>query len=199
MNSNKSGLRRKLRQQRDALDRRAERSRQLTAAVTTWEPFQRARAVALYVSFRSEVQTDELLQRAWNAGQQVSLPVCREHTLELFRVDNVNDLHAGKFGIAEPSPVVQAEPGRAVEIRDVDLILVPGLGFDRQGNRMGYGRGYYDRLLADAPPSLLRCGLAFDVQLIDAVPAEAHDIPLDYVLTESRFWRCERFDDLTES
>ena len=91
-----------------------------------------------------------------------------------------NQLVTGSFGILEPSPDAPITP-----VEQLDLILCPGLGFGRDHSRLGRGRGYYDRLLASKRPDARTIGLAYDPQIVDHVPTEAHDIPLDYLLTPS--------------
>jgi 5-formyltetrahydrofolate cyclo-ligase len=111
----------------------------------------------------------------WRAGER----------LELFAIDGPGDLAVASFQLLEPSADVRADPGRRVAPADVDLFIVPGVAFDRHGGRLGYGRGYYDRLLALARTGAGVFGLAFEAQLVERVPAAAHDIPMNAVITEA--------------
>ncbi len=99
--------------------------------------------------------------------------------VEFFRLSAWDALVVGPVGTKEPAPI----PELAVEIRDADLILVPGLAFDRAGRRLGRGRGYYDQVLTQAAPQCLKVGIAFDWQIVDEIPVEAHDRTVDLVVT----------------
>lgn len=141
-----------------------------------------SRVLLGYASFRQEVDTFPLLAEALAEGKELVLPRVdpRARRLNLLRVrDLAADLEPGYQGIPEPRPgrCAPADPGA------IDLVLVPGLVFDRRGFRLGYGGGYYDRLL----PSLsgaLRVGLAFSLQVVDELPVLAHDLPVDVLVTE---------------
>lgn len=136
-----------------------------------------------YVSFKSEVETQRLIQKRLAAGKTVLVPRAdtTNHRLVVYRIkDWARDLHPGAYGILEPS-------GPAVEQVDpsiVDLVLVPGSVFDRRGGRYGYGGGYYDRFLSEDAPGALRIGLAFDLQLLPYIDLEPHDQQLDVIITE---------------
>ncbi len=109
--------------------------------------------------------------------------------LELRQVaDLTQDLAPSRWGIPEPQP----ERCPLVDPSQIDLVLVPGVAFDLRGNRLGYGAGFYDRLFQRLPPSALRVACLQDVLLLDRVPAEAHDVPVDLLLTESMALVCQR-------
>jgi 5-formyltetrahydrofolate cyclo-ligase len=135
-----------------------------------------------FLSFGSEVSTDAIIQWAWRQGKGVYVPLCRpgERRLDPCRIETFDDVEPGHFGIREPQPHKQTL--RA--IGDIDTIIVPAVAFDRRGYRVGYGGGYYDRFLPELDPRATRVGLAFSCQLIDAVPAGAHDVPVDFIVTE---------------
>ncbi len=150
--------------------------------------FQEAGSIAVYISFRSEVETDRLLQAAFGAGKRVAAPVTvwAERRLELRWIRSAADLVTGRWGIGEPGPACPpASP------RELGLIVVPGVAFDRRGYRVGYGAGLYDRLLADAP-GVATVGLAFSVQVVPAAPAGPHDRPVDWLVTETDLIPCHR-------
>ncbi|MBW7995869.1 MAG: 5-formyltetrahydrofolate cyclo-ligase [Candidatus Glassbacteria bacterium] len=133
-----------------------------------------------------EVNTRGIIRSALDSGKKVCVPVIDKSTLQLDLVELESDfrLVAGHFGILEPS---EGTPRRPDEI-GWDLALVPGLAFGCDGGRIGFGKGYYDRLLAvrRAP----RVALAFEFQVLDSVPSLPHDIPLDMLVTERRLIRC---------
>jgi len=143
-----------------------------------------------YVSFRREVDTWEIMFAALGEGRTLALPrVEPGGRLSLRAVrDPLHELVPGAFGIPEPAP---SSP--LLEPEAVDLVLVPGVAFDRRGYRLGYGGGYYDRLLADmrSPAVTARrsspavaAGLAYDFQIVDELPVGPHDQRVDLVLTE---------------
>ena len=147
-----------------------------------------ARAVMAYCSFGSELDTRRFLEATLTAGKMLVLPrVDRAgKLLTLYRVtDLMVDLQAGKWGILEPKP----DEERRVELGSVDFVLVPGVGFDAQCNRLGYGAGFYDRLFGDAQRAggqlPRRVAGAFDCQIAAAIPISAYDLPVDRVVTES--------------
>ena len=139
---------------------------------------------ALFASMAGEPNTRPLFERIVGSGRQAFLPRClADGRLEFVLVEDWSVLAPGRFGILEP--VESAAPAR---VSSMDLFLVPGLAFDRRGARLGRGGGYYDRSL---PPECLAWGLAFESQRIELVPNEAHDHPVDGVLTEAGLTRTD--------
>lgn len=145
--------------------------------------FLRARSVLAYAGFGDEVDTSSFLRAVLDSGKQLVLPriVKEQSVLELYEVrDLENDLVAGVWGIPEPRPMAD----RLRTLRETEFVLTPGLAFDPAGNRLGYGKGYYDRLFGECPGTPpFRLALAFDCQLVDQVPAGVSDIPLDSIVT----------------
>lgn len=178
-------LRRTVLARRDALPAasRTEWSRAMLGAITALGAFARARTVLAYCSFGSEPVTGPFLETVRGLGKALVLPrVDRERrALALYRVrDPAAELAPGPRGIREPDPA-RCLPAR---VGDVDFVLVPGVAFDRQGGRLGYGGGYYDRLLAGCAPGTALVAAAFESQLVEAVPMEADDRPVGRVVTE---------------
>ena len=175
-------------QRRDALDPtvRGEASRRIVDAVLTRDAFRRARSVMAYASFGSEVDTSVLCETVLREGKLLLLPRV-DKTLDAIRVyevrDLARDLEANRWGIREPRPGVCAE----IPAADLDFVFVPGVAFDVRGGRLGYGKAYYDHLLAasmeaGASPTLVAG--AFAVQIVDEVPMEPHDIRIPMIVTE---------------
>jgi 5-formyltetrahydrofolate cyclo-ligase len=139
-------------------------------------------AVLAYAAMPEELDPSPLVDALRVRGARVAYPrVCGPGELALHWCDDANELAAGYCGIAEPAadaPEVAAE--------ELDLVLVPGTAFDAACARLGMGGGFYDRLLAGAASQALAVGLAFDEQIVDAVPVEAHDVALDVVVTPTR-------------
>lgn len=174
-------LRRTLRERRAALADGLVRaiSAEVCAAVAALPAFTRARRVALYAPVRGEVDPTALRHQLHDRGADVAYPrvVSTVPPLLAFgRVAPGEALAAGRFGIPEPRAAGTADPTA------LDLIFVPGIAFARDGHRLGFGHGYYDRALADAPQAL-RIGLCHDFQLVDHLPPRPGDEPVDIVLT----------------
>ncbi len=174
-------LRRMLRDQRAALAEPLVRamSADVCAAVAALPAFARATRVALYASVRGEIDPTELRAPLHARAADVVYPrvMSTDPPLLAFcRVDRDEPLAAGRFGIPEPAAAT------AVDAATIDLILVPGVAFARDGHRLGFGHGYYDHALAAAPRAL-RVGLCHDFQLVDRLPPRAGDEPVDVILT----------------
>jgi len=159
-------------------------SRQIVKRLFSLPNYQRAGTVLFYVDVRNEVRTKAALPEVLKAGKQLVVPFCVGRDLELFRLWELNELTAGRFGILEPRRDLRDRPDRRVLPADLDFLIVPGVAFDREGGRMGHGHGFYDRLLAQVPPAVPTVGLAFECQMVSATPMEPHDRPLDAVITE---------------
>lgn len=160
-------------------------SRQIMARVTAMPEYERAGTVMFYVDVRSEVRTRFALEAALNSGKRIAVPYCAGDDLELFRLDAMEDLGIQTFGILEPLDRIRILPDRKVDVRELDLILVPGVAFDRDGGRVGHGKGYYDKLLHNARPETPLVALAFECQLFPKIPTEEHDVFMDKVITEN--------------
>jgi 5-formyltetrahydrofolate cyclo-ligase len=142
-----------------------------------------ARSVLFYSSIPGELDLSALIESALEAGKAVLLPrfSTETGTYEAVRVSHLKgDCAPGKFGIAEPGPHCAPYP-----LKSLDLALAPGLGFDLAGRRLGRGRGFYDRLLAQFAAA--KCGVAFDQQIVAEIPAEPHDIRMNFILTPTRW------------
>jgi len=147
--------------------------------------YRSARSVLVYLSFGSEVDTHVIFDAVLRDGKAAVLPRvdALERRLCLHRVTGMDDLAAGVWGIREPRPHLPV-----ANIAEVDFVLVPGVAFDRIGNRLGYGAGYYDRLLAGAPEKLLRVAAAFDCQRVDDLPVGPCDQCVNILYTEKGEW-----------
>jgi 5-formyltetrahydrofolate cyclo-ligase len=146
--------------------------------------YQQARTVMFYIDVRSEVRTRQALPEALSSGKKIVVPWCNEQgELELFHLTSLDELATGMYRILEPRPELRALPEKQVRAEDLDLVMVPGVAFDRTGARMGHGKGYYDKLLWRAQRAPL-VALAFECQLFPEIPTEAHDIFMDKIITE---------------
>ncbi|MEX2104238.1 MAG: 5-formyltetrahydrofolate cyclo-ligase [Bacilli bacterium] len=144
--------------------------------------YKEALSVLFFSSFRDEVDLWSVMDHSWQMGKTILLPKMTKDTnaLDLFEVDNKKQLKPGQWGILEPDPT-QTQP---IDPKRVSLVIMPGVAFDRHGNRLGYGKGFYDRLLMRIPHHVKRIAVAYHCQLIDEVPTEPHDKKLDGLITE---------------
>jgi len=144
--------------------------------------FKNAKTVFFYASFRTEVNTAGLIEECLRMGKAIFVPkVDRiKHRLLLYEIKDLKELLPGCMGIPEPS----LPDNRLREIKDVDLVIVPGVGFDRSGNRLGYGAGYYDILLSDVKKKVPFIALAYTEQVLDSIPSENHDVRVDLIVTD---------------
>ena len=146
--------------------------------------FRRAKIVHFYVAFRNEVETREMIVGALELGKRVVVPVIDEKAGEVVLselIDIQKDLMPNRFGLMEPS----GETFRPVATDALQLLAVPGVVFDLAGNRIGYGKGYYDKLLAKTSGAVV-AGLAYDFQVIETLPFSDHDIRMGKIITEYR-------------
>ena len=169
---------------RDALPPsvRASASRLIVEKICALAQYEKAKIVMTYMGFGSEIETQPFFERIIADGKIAVLPRVdrRSQTLMLHTARDISDLLTGKWGIREPG--ADAPP---VSINEVDFLLMPGVAFDRLGNRLGYGRGYYDKLLSTADPALRRVAAAFSCQIVQAVPVGPNDQRIDSIITEN--------------
>ena len=139
----------------------------------------------IYVNFRSELETLELIQLCLSQGKRVVVPLVDASAVSMVPLqiqDPEKDLVPGYYGIPEPDP----QKSRSVAAREIDAAIIPGSVFDINGGRLGYGGGYYDRFLVNDAPQAKRVGFAFEMQVVENVPVQPHDQPLDILITEKR-------------
>jgi 5-formyltetrahydrofolate cyclo-ligase len=160
-------------------DARAAKSAHLCAAITASAPWQRAKTVVLFAPQPREPDVEMLWSGA--EGREFAYPRVTGDRLDLFRVTSPYELQPGAWGIREPA----GELAHALPPDAIDLILVPGTAFTRDGARLGRGGGFYDRLLSWLPAHTCKVGVCFDFQLVPELPLEAHDQGVDFVATES--------------
>jgi 5-formyltetrahydrofolate cyclo-ligase len=146
--------------------------------------YRTARTVMYYVDVRSEVRTRHYLPTALGHDKKIVVPYCVDGELELFHLSSMDELAVGMYRILEPKVDLRSLEHKKVDVRELDLIIVPGVAFDRSGARMGHGFGYYDKLLGHARADAPLIALAFECQLFPEVPTEKHDIFMDRIITE---------------
>lgn len=185
----KVALRKEMIARRETLVGREDRVAALLQRVKGLHPFRDTTFLSSYVGVGAEVPTMPLLELALSRQVPVAVPWVRERDLALTAIRSLEELEPAPFGLLEPPGALKQSVQRAVDPGAPDLYLIPGLAFDRQGGRLGYGRGYYDRLLRRAGPGPLRVALAFEVQLIDQVPMSDLDEPVDLIVTDQAVYR----------
>lgn len=137
-----------------------------------------------FISFGSEINTHTLIEEIINDGKKVGVPYTypKEKIMIVSEIKNLkNDLEIGNYGILTP----RESELKPINPKDIDLVLVPGLAFDKKGYRVGYGGGYYDRFFEKINENAIKIGLAFDLQLVEENPRDRFDIPVDYIITEN--------------
>lgn len=184
----KKSLRAQVLAARDAMlpEVRQAAAQAITTRLCQMPQYREAGTVLTYMSFGTELDTHAFFDRVLSDGKIAVLPRIDKPTksLALHRVNGHADLVDGVWGIREPRADA---PTLAIDA--IDMVLMPGLAFDRSGNRLGYGAGFYDRLLSRSAEKPFRIAAALDCQIVDAVPVDAHDRPCHCVITETQLLR----------
>ncbi len=188
----KQALRKNILGLREALsaDERLAASLIITERIAALPAYQRAATVLGYMNFGSEFASELWVGRVLADGKRLVLPRVNRHTneLDLYRVDDLaSQLAAGSWGIAEP---VVERCERLINLNEVEFALLPGVAFARNGARLGYGGGYYDKLLARINPHPVRVAAAFALQVVQNVPQETTDVEVEWLVTERETIRC---------
>ena len=182
--ANKKALRASIKQKRRALriEYRQQASRKMQAELTRLPCYQAAEYIMLYMAMQDEVQLDELIAMVLKDGKKAVIPlVTGAGLMEAVELSDMADLVPDKYGIK----TVSEEKRRLIAPDKIDLIIVPGVAFDKAGHRLGMGGVFYDRFMLRASRAV-RAALAYDCQLLAAVPAEVHDLTVDYIITEKQ-------------
>lgn len=185
----KNELRKQAHANRKAQENKDELSRRIVGAFMAMPEFATADTVMFYVDVRSEVRTRHDLQSALDTGKTIVVPWCNDDgELELFHLQSLDELETGMYGILEPNQQLRHASHKQVHVESLDLIMVPGVGFDSRGARMGHGKGYYDKLLEHARPDAPLIALAFECQLFEEIPVAEHDVFMDKIITENHVY-----------
>jgi len=185
----KDALRRQAHANRNAQENKDDLSRRIVGAFMSLPEYAEAETVMFYIDVRSEVRTRHDLDLALTSGKTIIIPWCNaEGELELFRLNSTDELEVGMYKILEPRTELRNLPEKQINVESLDLIMVPGVGFDRRGGRMGHGKGYYDKLLQHARNDTPLVALAFECQIFDEIPVADHDIYMDKLITEDHVY-----------
>lgn len=167
-----------------------EKSNIITNKLLDLQIYKNSSFIMSYIAFRKEVRTKKFIKHSISNGKRVGVPITVHKTKELIvseLKDFDNELVIGYYNILTP----KSQYIRRVSPSIVDLVIVPGAVFDKDGYRIGYGGGYYDRFLKKLNKDAVTIGFAYDFQLVDSLPRSKYDIPVDYILTEKQLISCK--------
>lgn len=184
----KQAIREQAHANRNAQENKDELSREIVAKFMGLPEYQAARTVLFYLDVRSEVRTRHSLEAALQSGKKIVVPYCVDGELELFHFEHLEELSVGMYKILEPKTELRDVAAKRVEVAEIDLIMVPGVAFDRRGGRTGHGKGYYDKLLEHCRPDTPLVALAFECQMFEEIPMQDHDVFMDKILTEAAIY-----------
>lgn len=189
--SDKSEVRAELMKKRDAIPTEVRRAkdRLIRERLLALDEIKVSNLIFFFASFRSEIDTLEPMTLLLAEGKRIVLPKVdrKNHLLLLYEIKSIEELVPGYMGIPEPS-VLSEE--RTITVNDIEAVVIPGAGFDEAGNRIGYGGGYYDRLLASIGKDLPVIAPAYEEQITESIPSEPHDIKVTMIVTDRRVIRC---------
>lgn len=157
-----------------------EKSHRIYEKVITHPFFLNAEEIYCYIDFKNEVGTRNILETAWRLGKKVAVPKVMGDYMEFFYIQNLDELSPGNWGIMEPQKRILACGSNV-------LVIMPGAVFDKEKHRIGYGKGYYDHYLAKHP-NYQTMALAFELQMLENIPTDAHDICPQIIVTEGQFY-----------
>ena len=156
----------------------------ITEKLLSMDCIQQASTITLYLDFNNEVKTDQLITKLISLRKTVTSPVTIKDERKLIPYEIINlkeGINIGTYGIREPNKDLSNE----IDVKNIDVLIVPAVAYDKNCYRLGYGGGYYDRFIERLRDDAITIGIAFDLQLFDSIPKEEHDAQLNYIITES--------------
>ena len=186
----KGKMRREAYDRRNAQENKDEISAQAVARLMALPEYQAAKTIMWYIDCRSETRTKpELLEEVAKGEKRIVVPYCTvdengDNKLGLWHMESLEEMVVGKWNILEPPKEMWGNPDKEPPAEELDMVMVPGVGFDRTGGRMGNGQGYYDRLLEKCRPDCTLVALCYESQLFEEILVAPHDVYMDYVVTE---------------
>ncbi len=184
----KTAIRKQAHENRRAQPEKDSVSKEILERFIDLPEYQAANTILFYVDVRDEVRTRQSLPAAVASGKRIIVPYCVDGELELFWLENSDELELGMYRILEPKNELRLLESKRIQPTDLDLVMVPGVAFDRTGGRTGHGKGYYDKLLQHARLDAPLIALAFECQMFEKIPAESHDIYMDKIVTEDAIY-----------
>lgn len=186
----KKMLRKEILEKRNNLDlvKREEMDRKILNKFYETQYYKKAEKIFIYISYASEINTKEIINKALKDNKKIYVPRTEFKTrhMDAVEIKSLDNLEESSYGILEPSKEVPN-----IDPNELDLIVVPGVAFDKSGGRMGYGAGFYDRYFKKIKKEninkIVKLALAYEVQMLDKVPMNEQDVPVDYIITENEF------------
>jgi 5-formyltetrahydrofolate cyclo-ligase len=169
----KNEIRQLIKNKREALDpaEKEKLDKDIILKINENSDFKAANTILVYMSHKNEVDIIDFTN-----NKNLVLPRVNNENLDLYLIESLDDLEEGAYGIMEPKTTC-----KKVLPDDIDLALIPGVAFDKKGHRIGFGKGYYDRL--ETKLTCKKIGIAYDFQIVDEIPFESHDLPVDLLIT----------------
>lgn len=176
----KKDLRKILKKQRRCISDKSTSDQRIRNYLMESDIFKNADAILFYAALDDEINIDECIDFALSKGKKAALPVCLDDNgnMKFYYIDSLNDIQTGYFGVREPDTDI------CREVTDFNntICIVPGIVYDKNGYRLGYGKGYYDRFLENY--SFISVGLCYNELIIDALPIGEYDVPVNYIITQ---------------
>ena len=183
-------LRKEVLEKRNNLDfnKKEEMDKEILKKFYETQYYKKAKKIFIYISYSSEINTKEIINKALKDNKKIYIPRTEFKTrhMDAVEITSLDNLVESTYGILEPS-----KEAPYIEPNELDLIVVPGVAFDRNGGRMGYGAGFYDRyfkkIKKENIKKIVKLALAYELQIHDEVPMNDQDVPVDYIITENEF------------
>lgn len=185
----KKSIRQQAHANRQAQENKDELSQAICEMFAGLPEFAAAKCVMVYLDVRTEVRTRHYLPTLLASGKRIVVPYCVADVLDLFLLEDMDELAVGMYKILEPKNELRELAAKRVDVKELDLIMVPGVAFDRRGARMGHGFGYYDKLLEHARREAPLVALAFECQIFAEISTQAHDVFMDKIVTERAIYQ----------
>lgn len=190
--NDKKALRKEILAKRNIMDaiEKEEKDRKILDEFYESNYYREAKNIFIYISYDSEINTKGIIKKALRDNKKIYVPRTEFKTrlMDAVEITSLNNLIESEYGILEPSV---EEPH--IDPNEIDLIVVPGVAFDRNGGRMGYGAGFYDRYFKkineDNMKKVIKLALAYDFQILEKIPMNEQDVPVNYIITEKEFYQ----------
>lgn len=179
---NKEELRKRYKIIRDNINNRDKKSSEIIKRLINTKEYQKSKVIALYSNISSEVETKELIKISLENKKVVLPKINKDNTMDFYEIKYLKDLEVGAFNIKEP----KIKNKKPIKKEEIDLMIIPGICFDKSKNRIGYGKGYYDKYLSNT--NIKKIGLCYEEQITKEIKSDKTDISLDYLITEMKIY-----------